>query len=315
MKFWTTIKEELEAGYSLALMYVLKSKGSSPGRQGFKMLVSQSGLLAGSIGGGVMEHKLVELCKTELLTTPFKPFVKKQIHQPNVSVHKSGLICSGQQTIAFYHLGKDQLLLIQKIIKANNSKNVQLVLSNSGIQLIEADNILKFQLEITNNQHWKLKEQLNFLPQLYIIGGGHVSLALSKFAKETGFNVIVYDDRSRLNTIEQNNFAKTVYLKKYSSIKENVPDGVQTYVVIMSFGFKTDKVILKSLLKGNYKYLGIMGSQAKIDALLKELIEEGTANKELEKVFAPIGLPMASKTPQEIAVSILGQLIQVKNES
>jgi len=314
MPFWKTIASEIENGHNLVLLYVIESSGSSPGRQGFKMTVSNSGLLTGSIGGGIMEHKLVELCKSELLEGPFEPFMKKQIHRSGISSNKSGMICSGEQTIVFYHLGKDQLLLIQNIIKANESKNTQLVFSNRGIQIIEADNTLKIQLEINNDQHWKLKEQLNFLPQLHIIGGGHVSLALSKFAKEIDFNVIVYDDRSRLNTMEKNNFAKTVYIKKYNSIKENIPDGVQTYVVIMSFGFKTDKVILKNLLKGNYKYLGMMGSKAKIDTLFKELLEKGVSNNELSKVLAPIGLPIASKTPKEIAISILSQMIQVKNK-
>ena len=315
MKFWKTIASEIENGHNLVLLYVIESSGSSPGRQGFKMAVSNSGLLAGSIGGGIMEHKLVELCKSELLKAKFDPFIKKQIHQSDIPANKSGMICSGEQTIAFFHLGKAQLSLVQKIIHANNSNNRQLVLSNSGIQIIEATNAFKLQIEINNSLHWQLKEQLNFLPVLHIIGGGHVSLALSKFAQETGFDVVVYDDRSRLNTMEENSFAKTIYIEDYSTINNIIPNGARTYVVIMSFGFKTDKIILKSLLKGKYKYLGMMGSRAKIDILFRELLEEGVNNNKLEKVFAPIGLPIASKTPQEIAVSILGQIVLQKNQS
>ncbi len=313
MQFWKTIASELKNGHNLVLLYVIESSGSSPGRQGFTMAVSSSGLLTGSIGGGIMEHKLVELCKSELLKAPFEPFIKKQIHQSDIPSNKSGMICSGEQTIAFFYLGKAQLSLVQKIMHANSSKYGQLVLSNNGIQIIEANNTPNFKLEIDNNLHWQLKEQLNFSPVLYIIGGGHVSLALSKFAQETGFDVIVHDDRSRLNTMEENSFAKTVYIEDYSSINGIIPNGERTYVVIMSFGFKTDKIILKSLLKGNYNYLGMMGSQAKIDTLFKELREERIANNKLARVFAPIGLPIASKTPQEIAISILSQLIRVKN--
>ncbi len=315
MEFWKTIASEIEKGHNLVLLYVIESSGSSPGRQGFKMAVSSSGLLSGSIGGGIMEHKLVELCKSELLKVPFAPFIKKQIHQSDIPSNKSGMICSGEQTIAFFHLGKAQLSLVQKIVHANSSKHGQLVLSNNGIQIIEASNTPNFQLEIDNSIHWQLKEQLNFSPVLYIIGGGHVSLALSKFSQETGFDVVVHDDRSRLNTMEENSFAKPVYIEDYSTINDIIPNGERTYVVIMSFGFKTDKIILKSLLKGNYKYLGMMGSKAKIDILFRELLEEGVNNTKLEKVFAPIGLPIASKTPQEIAVSILGQIVLQKNQS
>lgn len=315
MEFWKTIATEIENGYNLVLLYVIESSGSSPGRQGFKMAVSQSGLLTGSIGGGIMEHKLVEMCKNELLKTPFSPFIKKQIHKPNVPANKSGMICSGKQTIVFYYLSSNHLALIKQIELAYKEDiNLQLSLSTQGISLDTLAIKSKYNFTIKGDE-WKLTENIHHTPQLYIIGGGHVSLALSKFAKDIGFNVTVYDDRSRLNTMEQNNFAKTIYIEKYNSINENISEGGCTYVAIMSFGFKTDKIILKNLLKGNYKYLGMMGSQAKIDTLFTELKEEGTSNKELTKVLAPIGLPMASKTPKEIAISILGQMIQVKNKS
>ncbi len=314
MKFWTTLQLELKNGHSIVLMYVIKSKGSSPGRQGFKMIVSQSGLLAGSIGGGVMEHTLVELCKTELLTTPFKPFVKKQIHQPNAGTHKSGLICSGQQLIGFYYLGLSNLTLINKIIDAYKlKKQVQLSLSNTGIALENTKINSKFQSKIADEENWELKENIHFSPQLHIIGGGHVSLALSKFAQEVGFEVTVYDDRANLNTVSQNKFATTKYMADYNAIASGIPNGKHTYVVIMSFGYKTDKVILSSLLAGRYKYLGMMGSQAKINTLFKELAQEGINKKELAKVYAPIGYAIASKTPAEIAISILAQVIKTKN--
>ncbi len=315
MEFWKIIAKEIKNGHNVVLLYVIESNGSSPGRQGFKMAVSQSGLLSGSIGGGIMEHKLVELCRSDLLNTPFSPFIKKQIHQSGVPENKSGMICSGEQIVAFFYLSRQNLTLVQNIVISYESKSNQLIsFSNKGIKLKYSESKTKFQLDLKDFGHWKLKEQINLNPQLYIIGGGHVSLALSKFGKEVGFSVTVYDDRSHLNTMEQNSYASIRFIKEYASIAKSITtDEQENYVVIMSFGFKTDKLILKSLLKGNYKYLGMMGSQAKIDTLFAELKEEGTTNKELTKVLAPIGLNIASKTPQEIAISILGQIIQVKN--
>ncbi len=316
MKFWQTIKSELGAGENIVLLYVIESKGSSPGRQGFKMMVSTSGIIDGSIGGGIMEHKLVELCKSELAKKPFFPFLKRQIHQNNIPQDKSGMICSGEQTIAFYHLKSENLQAIEAIIKAIYTKEELLIAySENGFELIKGKSQLsKFILTTTSPTQWKLVEDIHFAPQLHIIGGGHVSLALSKFAQEVGFNVTVYDDRSNLNTMYHNQFATTQHIEKYSSIPNYILDKANAYVVIMSFGYKTDKIILRSLLKGNYKYLGLMGSQAKIEVLFSEFIKEGMSTNHLNNIYAPIGFSIASKTPKEIAISILCELIYIKNK-
>ncbi len=314
MKFWYTIATELAAGYNLVLMYVVESNGSSPGRQGFKMMVSESGLLYGSIGGGIMEHKWVEHCKKHLLKAPFKPFLKKQIHQDNILENKSGMICSGEQTIAFFYLSPHKLPLIKQLVKAySGTQKWQLKLSHKGILLEPLTFTTQFKLT-RHKQAWQLLENIHFAPQLHIIGGGHVSLALSKLAKEVGFKVFVYDDRPTLNTMEQNKFATIITIKAYSNIARHIPESDASYVVIMSFGYKTDKIILKSILSAKYYYTGMMGSRAKIDTLFSELLNEGISKKLLNRVFAPIGLPIASKTPSEIAVSILAQLIEVKNK-
>ena len=295
------------------LLYVIESKGSSPGRQGFKMAVSQSGLITGSIGGGMMEHKLVELCKSKLLKAPFTPFLKKQIHRDDIPANKSGMICSGEQTIAFFYLSTHDLALIKQIdLVLRKHVKQQLSLSNRGISLEKLALATKYQL-LYSEDSWTFKENLCRYPQLHIVGGGHVSLALSRLAREIGFTVTVYDNRSYLNTIAQNSFAETVYIEEYKNIADVIPQGDFSYVVIMSFGYKTDKVILKSLVEGTYCYLGMMGSRAKIDRLYAELEEEGVMPEKLKNVFAPIGLPISSKTPSEIAISILAQMIMLKN--
>lgn len=315
MKFWNTIATELEAGYSVVLMYVVESIGSSPGRQGFKMMVSQSGVLHGSIGGGIMEHKWVEHCKSYLLkATPFKPFIKDQIHKDGIPHNKSGMICSGEQTIAFFYLAHGKLPLINNIETAySGGQKLALKISNKGISLKPLT--ITTQFELTRNKlGWHLLENIHYAPKLHIIGGGHVSHALSKLAKEVGFTVFVYDDRPTLNTMEQNKFATAITIKDYSNITRHISKSDASYVVIMSFGYKTDKIILKSILSANYYYTGMMGSQAKIETLFSELLNEGISKKQLNRVFAPIGLPISSKTPSEIAVSILAQLIKIKNK-
>lgn len=309
--FWNILKQELKNDFKVILMYVLESNGSSPGRQGFKMLVSNSGLLSGSIGGGIMEHKLVELCKKDLLKREFEPFIKKQIHQANSSKDRSGLICSGDQTIVFYKLTKDNSRWIKGIITGN--KGV-LIANEKGIYYKDDLSLTqKFELKITDALNWEIKEDFRIIPELHIIGGGHVGFALSKLAKSLNFSVTLYDDRKGLNTMEANSYAQCIVIEDYMGINELVTSGINKYVVLMSFGYQTDKIILKQLIKNNYKYLGMMGSQAKVNRLFDELLSEGITQEQLSNIHSPIGLSISSKTPKEIAISILAEIIKVKN--
>src|SRR4030095_16165238 len=96
---WQLIKNSLEENIPVMLLYVLESSGSSPGRQGFFMAVNIKGAIEGSIGGGIMEHKFVELAREKLRINSREPGVRKQIHDKSVAKDQSGMICSGEQTI------------------------------------------------------------------------------------------------------------------------------------------------------------------------------------------------------------------------
>lgn len=312
--FWSKLLDELLEGHRAILLYVLQSEGSSPGRQGFKMLVSSSGLLYGSIGGGIMEHKLVEWCKNELLYSGFKPFAKRQIHQSNIKKDKSGMICSGEQTIAFYSMTKNEITTLNEICQAIESEEDKcLEFTERSIAVV--DNKIEgkhFLLKSLSTEQWQLLENLNFKPQFYIVGGGHVGLALSKFAKELGFSVMVLDDRVGLNTVALNKYANFIQVSSYEQIAKYIPEGPH-FVVLMSFGYRTDKAVLKQLINKEFSYLGMMGSKAKVRVLFQELLEEGYTQEAIDKVYSPIGLPINSKTPEEIAISVLAEVIQLKN--
>lgn len=314
MNFWNTLHIELTNNNKVILMYVLQSEGSSPGRQGFKMGVSSSGLLFGSIGGGFMEHKLVELCKQELLYKDFEPFYKRQIHQASVPKNKSGMICSGEQTIAFYGLGQKDLSTIENINQSISENEYGVIqLNEKGIQFylgLSQESKFESSMEVDK---WLLKEDLGCLPELHIVGGGHVGLALSKLANELDFKIKVYDDRQGLNTMEQNQFGATIFVSSYEKIGDYISNGDNKYVVLMSFGYRTDKVILKQLINHQFKYLGMMGSKEKVKQLFQEMLEEGIDRSQIDKLHSPIGVPIKSETPAEIAISILAEIIKVKN--
>lgn len=294
-------------------MIVTDSSGSSPGRRGFKMAVANNGEMYGSIGGGIMEHKLVEMCLNDLVIGPFGPFIKRQVHRSDIPSDRSGMICSGEQTIAFYSLARKDLVWVKALSKGR--PNGVLLASNEGLKYSNNTSLDKeFSTTISSETEWHFQEDLGFRTDLHIIGGGHVGLALSKFAFEMGLDVTVYDDREELNTLKRNQYARTIAVANYGSIADKLETGSRSYVVLMSFGYRTDKVILKQLLDLKLKYLGMMGSKEKVKVLFQELLAEGVEQSEIEKVHSPIGIQINSRTPEEIAISILAEVIQVKNQ-
>ena len=308
---WSFIKEKLDQSTPVTLLYVLYSKGSSPGRQGFKMAVAKDGSMVGSIGGGIMEHKLVELVRNKFERGDTSAVFKQQFHHKDHPTNQSGMICSGEQTVVIFPMNGQQQLVDQMVEKEDGV----LVLSPDKIDFLPQDcQQQQFDYEYQTDRNWLYKEQLQFKPILHLIGAGHVGMALSKVMDFLGFEVRLYDDRPDLNTMLANDFADQKIVLNYGKIGAAIDANPNAYVVIMSFGYRGDKVVLKQLLDKDFRYLGMMGSKAKVDTLMKELLEEGFDVRLLEKVKSPIGLPIHSKTPEEIAVSIAAEIIEVKNE-
>ena len=109
---WKLIIESLQKNIPVMLLYVLESHGSSPGRQGFFMAVNARGQMEGSVGGGIMEHKFVEMAKTGLREEDYEASVYKQIHDKAASKNQSGMICSGEQTIVLYKIHKEMVFIL-----------------------------------------------------------------------------------------------------------------------------------------------------------------------------------------------------------
>lgn len=309
--FWEQLHATLTSGHKAVLLYVAESSGSSPGRQGFKMAVTDNGEMFGTVGGGIMEQKLVQLAQSKLAKGPFPPFKKRQIHSPDVDKSRSGMICSGEQTLVFYHLDQSHIPLFERVTK---DATLALQLDQNRLMLQPGDPLApQFKLEHATDTEWIFLEQLQVVNTAYIFGGGHVGLAMSRVMSDIGFRVVVFDNREHLNTLENNRFADEKHIIDYRDAGQYVPESDRSYVILMSFGYKTDNVIIRQLLGKRFKYIGMMGSQAKIETLWKELSRDGFPSEQLERVHAPIGIPIHSKTTDEIAVSIAAEIISVKN--
>jgi xanthine dehydrogenase accessory factor len=140
-----------------------------------------------------------------------------------------------------------------------------------------------------------------------------VGLALCRVLSTLDFEIILYDDRSDLNTMQANEYAHIKKIVNYHEIDSYIPEGEYEMVVIASFGYRTDKVIVKGLLGKRFGYIGMLGSKAKLKTLWAELEAEGYSREGVDKVSAPIGVDIRCETAEEIAVSIAGELIDVKN--
>jgi xanthine dehydrogenase accessory factor len=315
MKFWqhllTKLQQEQQSVY---LLTVIENSGSSPGRKGFKMLVAQDGFIFGSIGGGIMEFTLVEKIKELLKLKELPIFFRKQLHQGN-GKDKSGMICSGEQTVIFHPLNSAHILLIETIINClQNNQQKTLSLSPTGINLIENRISEKYQTVITSAMDWNFKELIGFKETLYIVGGGHVGLAVSQLFRQLGFHVVVFDNRDDLNTLEVNNFAHEKYVIDYLEIGKHIKQGNDSYVAIMTNKYTDDKLVLSKVIRNKHKFIGVLGSKAKLKTMWEILQKEGFSLDELNQIHAPIGLSIKSQTPEEIAVSIAAEIIRVKNE-
>lgn len=335
---WALAAACLRAGTPVALLAVLRSAGSSPGRQGFKMAVTADAV-AGSIGGGIMEHKWVELARLRLREADPAPLLRPQIHRKEAPADRSGMMCSGEQDVLLWPLTPADLPAVAAIETSLQtlSGGSLAIGAATGIQFrppaapaasgasaaeaadggadaetaIGSSNFYEYQ----PGPAWRYRERLGFRDQLTIVGGGHVSLALSNVAAALDFELTVLDDRPDLPTLERNQAAHHRRIINYEAVAAAVPPGPHRYVVVMTVGYRTDAVVLRHLLALPYRYLGVMGSVAKVAELRRGLREAGFSAAEVARLRGPIGLPIHSQTPEEIAISIAAELIQARRNA
>lgn len=316
LQTWQLIQQSLQENIAVMLLYVLESKGSSPGRQGFMMAVNERGQMDGSLGGGIMEHKFVEMAKAKLQQHKNETSVHHQIHDKSVSRNQSGMICSGEQTIFLYTIKAEEAAFVENIISTlQNNKNASLTLTPTGMDFRDSVPSENYHLQLINENDFVFTEKIGYKNTLHIIGGGHCSLALSQLMSGMDFYINVFDHRDELNTMQQNNFAHEKKLvEDFAGLDSFILPSKNSFVVVMTFGYRTDADALKSLAGKEFTYLGVLGSKSKINKMFEQLAEEGLDKGWLKKLYAPVGIQIKSQTPAEIAVSIAAEIIKVKNK-
>lgn len=309
------------------LLVVADSAGSSPGRAGYKMAVGADGALAGSIGGGVMEVRLVEQARAVLsesrqvgIATGFSvdpSALLEQVHRKNAAT-PSGMICSGQQTVIFRTLTRDDAKTVGAVVDALRAgSGAHIMITSTVFNVLPPkggtqNETLRFERQ--GDDEFIYTERLGPKNNLYIIGGGHCALALSELMSKMDFRITIFDDRPDLNTIRKNSFADEItIIDSYENIAGHIPAGEHTYVVVMTLGYRSDETVIRGLFEMDFKYFGVLGSKAKMRTLLSALRRDGLPEDRLSRIRTPIGIQINSRTPEEIAVSIAAEIIAVKN--
>jgi len=279
------------------------------------MAVFLSGDTFGTIGGGVMERKVIDKGKAALHIGSFDSELHILIHRKDGEGEKSGMMCAGQQTNLYYLIRTDTHKDVVQAVSGTETRGEAGVLrvSPSGIEfesgvLDPASGQSQFR---SSSGAWVYSEQVLNLRRIGILGGGHCGFALSRTMKQLGYHVTIVDDRAGLATMENNSFADVrIFVSdlEESASRINYPEISE--IVVMTTDVSSDIRALKGVLGLPFPFVGVMGSMAKIGTIKKALKEEGVSEEDISRISGPVGLSIRSRTPDEIAVSVAAQFLE-----
>jgi len=313
---FVAILKALENGQSVVRVSVMKSAGSTPRSAGATMAVFEDGTMLGTIGGGSVEHASH---MTAQAMTPGESLVRNY-DLTNNDAASLGMVCGGDMTVLFDSLLPDETnrAFLKKVLEGFDSPE-QYVLNTT---LTAKGTILRREVVQKNHldsipacEETHFIEPLGTPETIHFIGGGHVAQATAKLAAFTDFRIIVVDDREDFANPER--FPDAAEIRVTEGLKDCLPTqlGPTDYVVIMTRGHLHDRDVLAQALKTNAGYVGMIGSKKKKAATYDSLLEDGFTQTALDQVHCPIGLSIGADTPEEIAVSIMGELISVRAKS
>ncbi len=149
-------------------------------------------------------------------------------------------------------------------------------------------------------------------PRLYVFGAGHISKSISKIATLAGFATVIVDNREAFANRERFPEADEIFAEEYEEVFPKLPIRDTSYIVIVTRGHRDDMRVMRWAVGTNAKYIAMIGSKRKVIGVVKELEKEGIPREAFERVFAPMGLDIGAITPEEIAVSIVAEMIAMR---
>jgi xanthine dehydrogenase accessory factor len=343
--------EALESGRSSVLATIIRLTGSGPRGVGTKFLILEDGSYVGTIGGGLLEAQVIagakevfatrtpsrlsfnlrgiDVAKSEMICGGevevfLEPLIPERIDQARLfrralDVQKRGgfgimatlvdVDCwkEGETPKLFFKPGEERLGALSNYEEIEN----KLLGEAAGLLKARKAALLVFQ-DSEGKAVEVFAEPLVSEATLYVFGAGHVSLQIVPLAARVGFRTVVIDDRPEF--ADEKKFPEAAEVRQYpfEGVLQHLPVNQASYLVIVTRGHIHDKTVLAQCLKTNAKYIGMIGSRRKIAMVYENLKEEGFTQKDIERVRAPIGLDIGAETPEEIAVSIVAELISVR---
>lgn len=324
-------KKLMEEKTDFVFVTIIASSGSSPRGVGSKMLVLPDGNTYGTIGGGNVEY-LAGKYALEVLQKKTSAAKGYKLH-PNEAADL-GMICGGDVHVYFQYISYENesfFQLCRRLLEDwDKNKNSWLILDITdetaweagfygsfsglcGMAITDVTSLLKtnaVQTEQNNRRYYC--EPIQRAGIVYIFGGGHVAQSLVPVLSRLNFPCIVFDDRKAFSNSDVFPDAVACITGDFEDLLTLTDIQPEDYVCIMSRGHQYDYLIQKQVLSTPARYIGVMGSRRKSAAIREKLLNDGFTEEQTTRFKTPIGLSIKAETPAEIAVSIAGELIEVR---
>tara|TARA_B100000029_G_scaffold516796_1_gene634385 strand:- start:26272 stop:27354 length:1083 start_codon:yes stop_codon:yes gene_type:complete len=328
-----------------ALCTIVSSKGSLPMSKKAKMLVKEDGTFIGTVGGGCLEADVwAEAREVMVHSKPrLQHFILTEKHAGEEGLNCGGNVEIFTETVHFgvmekvfegiRHLyetrGKGLLATI--VTGKSGTEGNKLLVTDAGIKIGSlgdseldekiylnndigiTENLLK--IVVLNHQGIKTRVFLESIwpdPQLFLFGGGHISKAIAQIAATVGFGITVVDDRPAFANLERFSEADKVVVGNFDNVFDKLTIDEASYLVAVTRGHQWDQPVIEQAVRSKAAYIGMIGSRRKIAIMWKKLEAKGVSRQLLDQIHAPIGIDIQADTPEEIAVSIIGELIKFR---
>jgi xanthine dehydrogenase accessory factor len=347
------IVKTLSQNTGAVLATVVSRAGSAPRGVGAKMVLREDGSSIGTIGGGSLEAQVLREARhvmeagqartLRLQLTARQLAEDGSICGGNVTIFLEPLRAGTADLLEIYRTivsirktGGNSLLASIVSVNDTHSRGIKAkalidrkgqaignLIDDPGLiktlwsqrePLLRENQARMVTIERNDQEVQVLLEPIRSEPTVFIFGCGHVSTCLAPLAKAVGFKVVVADDRPEFANRERFPDADEIIVDRYEGLLKKLEIDETAYLIIVTRGHLHDSIVLEQAVQKNARYIGMIGSQRKIRMLYDTLTERGISQDLLKRVHAPIGLDIGAETPEEIAVSIVAQLIQARAE-
>lgn len=302
-----TLVYQREKGLDAVLATIIWDDGSAPRGRGSQMLVGREGLLAGTIGGGAVEGQSIALAQ-ELLACGVRSKTREFRLRRDGSAQSTGMVCGGDVTVYFRCIPMEETdwdTLAAEVLR-------RVSVREKGWLVQPLDGEMPYLADEDADKENCFTMPLPVWERALIFGAGHIARALVPLLCTVGFRPVVFDDRPQFATRERFPQADQVICGDFTRIRDYLTVGPEDYVVIMTNGHEYDFQAQVQVLRGETAYVGVIGSRKKTAFVNQRLREAGIAEEAIAFVHTPVGTAIKAVTPEEIAVSITGEMILVR---